>query len=901
MRQILRNFAALATACLAVAGPCRVTAADLVSFHFADPGEAATAWPAAEGTPSAQTRTDGLLLRAPFSADSADRHTWDHKAPLDLSRTPLLALDFTCDKPEAVRAINLYFESGDGWYAWAVPVRRPGRQRAFLAIDTLHAEGKPAGLSRITRIRLSPWRGNGDDARLVIHSLRTAEPVVAVLRGTKSLPDAAERKFGDSVTRRIQGWLEDAGLPHLVLDEEDFRADSPARVAILGYNDILPDSVHGAIKAYVQRGGRLIACYSSDPRLAGLLGFRLGEYRRLDGDGRWTGFRFQDAAGLHVPDFVGQQSSNIRPVEPARADARIVATWEDDTGAAPPAPAWGMSDTGFWMTHVLSGDDTEGKQHMLAAMVASLYPPAWRWIAELLLADAGRIDSFDGIEDATAAIRAAATQGRGTDPARVIDRLDRAAAAHARATAAAAEGEWGSVLDSSREVRAMLTQAYAGIQRPAPGEIAGIWDHSGAGWYPGDWDRTCRILRDSGLTHVFPNMLWPVQAHYPGSVLPESYTSRTHGDQVAACLRAARAHGLKVHVWKVCWNLEGVTDAKRKELAADGALQRTAGGQTLDWLNPAIPSNTDRELASILELARTYAVDGIHLDYIRYPNGDACFSPASRAAFERASGRRVASWPADVRNDGDLAVEFREWRAAVITEFVRRVRRELNAVRPGIQLSAAVFANQPDCRLSIGQDWALWLREGIVDFVVPMNYDENLQRFTSRAQVHAALPGARGRILQGIGATSGESRLLADQVVEQVLAARRTEAAGFVLFDMSPTVRDRILPILRLGVTASDGTPAAPMSPSPVIPPILYPPADAVARPPSRTPTEPAYPGTTPIAWPPPLPEPVLSMPASPPVSLPTMPPPPLPVPILTPPPTNPAPVLGLPGAPRLQ
>lgn len=807
----------------AAAGLSCARAEDVVPLRFGDDEAASTAWTTTEGTPAARAHAGALLLRAPFSTDSADRYIWDCKREIDLSGTPLLALDLTCDRPEAIRTINLYFESGTGWYAWAVPVRRPGRQRAFLATATLHAEGSPAGLDRITRIRISPWRGNGGDARLVVHSLRPASPVVAVLRGTASLPDPAERRFGESATRRIQGWMEDAGIPHLVADEKDFRPDWPVRVAILGYNDILPDAVFRAVEAFVRGGGRLITCYSSDARLAGLMGFRLGEYRKLEGDARWTGFRFDEAAGLHLPAIVGQQTSNVRPVTPARTDARIIASWEDDAGRAPPAPAWGMSDTGFWMTHVPSGDDTEGKQLMFAAMVASLHPPAWPWVADILLADAGRIDSFDNVDDALAAIRAAVAAGGFADSSRILGLLDRVGAGHARATDAAAQRDWGAMLDASRAVRADLTEAYARIQRPKPGEIAGIWDHAGTGWYPGDWDRTCRILREHGLTHVFPNMLWAAQAHYPGTVLPVSYTARTHGDQIAACLRAARTHGLQVHVWKVCWNLEGADGNLRAELAKDGALQTTDDGKTLDWLNPAVDANAARELASIVEVAKTYPVDGIHLDYIRYPNGGSCFSPASRSAFERASGFRVDAWPGDVRNGGPRATEFREWRAAVITEFVRRVRREIDAVRPGIRLSAAVYANQPDCRLSIGQDWGLWLREGLVDFVVPMNYDENLQRFTARAQVHAALPGAGGRILQGIGATSGESRLLADQVIEQVLAARRSGAAGFVLFDLNPTVRDRILPALRLGLTAPSTGDAAPAAAPRAAPPIPVP------------------------------------------------------------------------------
>ena len=765
-------------------------------------------WLAPADTPAAVPGPDGMEFPVIFSGGQTDRLYWDCRVPLDLSAVDLLAVDITCDQPGTIRSLNLYFESGDGWYVAPLALHTAGRQQIFVPCQSMETEGKPGGLAKITRVRLSPWRGADTKTRIVLHGFRPTAPIVAVLRGTGSLPDPAERRFGDSAARRVQSWIEAAGLPSLLIDEAAFRAESHVRVAILPYNDVLPDRVYTAVEAFVRNGGRLIVCYSSDARLARLLGVRLGEYQRLEGTDRWSGFRFLSPAALHLPERVGQQSQNIRAVLPDRPDAHVIATWEDDSGHAEAAPAWVQSDTGFWMTHVPSGDDTGGKQSMFTAFVARLYPPAWRWIAEPLLASAGRIDSFRDLDETCRAIETAVAAGHVSNAGRVSALLDRVRATHAEAAAASARGEWGPILDASQTIRNDLTEAYARIQHPQSGQIVGIWDHSGTGWSPGDWDRTCRLLRDHGVTHVFANMLWAAQAHYPSDVLPRSYTSRSLGDQVDACLRAAHANGLRLHVWKVCWNLEGIDDEALRRLKSDGALQTTDDGTVVPWLNPAIPENARRELESILEVARRYPVDGIHLDYIRYPGTTTDFGPASRAAFEQASGRHVDRWPGDVKNGGERAEEFKAWRASVITAFVRSCRRELNAVRPGIQLSAAVFANQPDCRLSVGQDWALWLREGLVDFVCPMNYDENLARFASRAAGHMALPGAAGRVIEGIGATSGESRLLADQVIEQVLAARKAGAAGFVLFDMSPTVRDHILPALRMGITAPSDTEA---------------------------------------------------------------------------------------------
>jgi uncharacterized lipoprotein YddW (UPF0748 family) len=140
-------------------------------------------------------------------------------------------------------------------------------------------------------------------------------------------------------------------------------------------------------------------------------------------------------------------------------------------------------------------------------------------------------------------------------------------------------------------------------------------------------------------------------------------------------------------------------------------------------------------------------------------------------------------------------------KAAVITSFVRRAHDEIKKVNPRVKLSAAVWGNYPECAGSIGQDWGDWLRAGYVDFVCPMNYVPDRNRFAALVQRQLALPGARGRVYPGIGVTAAESQLRPDHVIEQVVMLRRLNAGGFLLFDLSRPLLDETLPNLRLGLT----------------------------------------------------------------------------------------------------
>lgn len=773
----------------------------MARFDYASTDEALAQWRARDdGTPPVRRSADGLLFPSPFLTSGADRFYWDHAARLNLEPYPTIELEVSVDRPEALRGLGIYLESGEGWYVWGQPLKHPGRQRISIPRSDFSTEGRPAGWSRIERVRISPWRGAGADAAVIIHSLAACMSPVVLIRGTASVGEAAERRIAVSVADRIGSWLDAMEIPYATVEDGTAPAAlERARVAILGYNPKLPEAEFRAIEAFARRGGKLIVCYSSDERLARLMGFSLGDYLRTEDPGRWSSFSFADASARHVPARVYQESGNIQPAVPARADARVVAWWEDEQGRRTGDAAWSASEQGIWMSHILSEEDALSKQHMLAGMIAGYCPELWPKIVRPAIEAAGRIDSFRGLEETLAWLRSAAASD--ADGGRIRTLADQAAGLHEDLRRLTAAGDYGAVLDRSRVLRSTLTEAYARAQRPAPGEFRGVWDHSGAGLFPGDWDRTARLLAENGIPAVFPNMLWAGLAHYPSVVLPGSYTLRQYGDQLEACVRASHARGVQVHAWKVCWNLGNAPDEFRRRMEAARRVQVDADGHALPWLCPSVAANRDQELQSILEVARRYDVDGIHLDYIRYPNGNSCYCDVTRAAFEKDLGRAVARWPADVRNGGPLATRFQEWRAAEITAFVRSVRQALLAAKPGVKLSAAVFANYPECGLSVAQDWGAWLREGLVDFVCPMNYTESLAGFTSRAAANLAVPGGHGRVFPGIGVTANESHLMADQVIEQAVAARKSGAAGFMLFSLNPQMRDAILPYLRLGLT----------------------------------------------------------------------------------------------------
>ena len=370
-------------------------------------------------------------------------------------------------------------------------------------------------------------------------------------------------------------------------------------------------------------------------------------------------------------------------------------------------------------------------------------------------------------------------------------------------------GAYNTAITTARASRAEFSKAYFLSHISVETEGRAVWNHSGLGAYPGDWERSAKELASAGVNMILPNMAWAGVAHYPSKILPQSKTYTRYGDQLAQCVDAAHKHGLEVHVWKITWNLEGAPKEFVEKIREAGRTQVSATGQALNWLCPSHPKNVLLELQSILEIVTNYDVDGIHLDYIRYPGSHACYCDGCRERFVLATRLRIDEWPAAVLpKTGAHSEKYTEWRTQQITRLLRLLHKRLREADPGIKISTAVFGAYPACVTSIGQDWIAWAKAGYVDFVCPMNYTEETDYFTQLLVNQLARMPKSVAIYPGIGATASNSLLTPDAVVEQIYLSRNLGASGWTIFDYSLDISETVLPALTMGVTKRKSKPA---------------------------------------------------------------------------------------------
>lgn len=769
-----------------------------IAIDSFDHGDNATkVWRAVDKTPPViAPGARSVQFPCPFERGD-DRFYWDRDIELDLSRYTSLRIELSCDNPAALRAFGIYLRSGSGWYVWAKPLREAGRQTLILHKADFDTEGSPSGWNRINRIRISPWKGTAAHVTLTLFSITANRDTRVVIKPTLSAPNAAEKAYGGRVAERVSGLLTEAGISHTVVTEEEApTALVGATLAILPCNQQPPASVIAALKKMFAGGGKAMVFFGGSESLAEAMGVRLGEFQSVDDLTRWNSYAFTEPQRWRVPAEIFQRSMSTRLAMPANERGRIIATWRNASGQSRNEPAWISTDRGLWMTHLLLDDDLANKKRMLTGLAGSLDATVWAEAARDALTTAGKVDSYADFNRAAAALDAAGGET-------IRAQVSAARGQHQRMFASYNAGDFRGALDAAGSVDSLMVDAYALAQKPRAGEVRGVWEHDGTGWYPGNWDATCEILARSGINTVYANLLWGGNAHFANTIIPTSKTMKQYGDQASLFTKAAKKYGLQSHLWVVCWNLGNTPPEFLKKMQAEGRTQVSADGKPTAWLNPAHPKNQQMILAAISEAVRAHPFDGVHLDYIRYPGSEYDYSTTTRQMFE-AGGGKVSDWPKDVRPGGKSRSAFVTWRAAQITAFVRRAHSTIKGINPNLKISAAVWGGWPDTIASIGQDWATWIKEGTVDYVTPMNYTASEYQFQAWTAKQLALPGATGKIMPGIGVTADESQLRPDQVIEQIATLRRLGAPGFVLFDLSHTLKRETLPALSRGATRTE-------------------------------------------------------------------------------------------------
>jgi uncharacterized lipoprotein YddW (UPF0748 family) len=343
-------------------------------------------------------------------------------------------------------------------------------------------------------------------------------------------------------------------------------------------------------------------------------------------------------------------------------------------------------------------------------------------------------------------------------------------------------------------------------------EIRAIWLDRGTIVEAGSKQGLTRIfdqLAAAGINTVFfetVNAGYPI---YPSQIAPQPNPLIQGWDPLAAAVDLAHERDMEIHAW--VWTFAAGNEAHNRVVneARRGSVSHGYPGPLLsanpDWasldnrgnlnlpgheepfLDPANPAVRRYLLQLFEEIITRYNVDGLQLDYIRYPfqNPSAGrshgYGTAARQEFRRLTGVDPITLSSRSQQN-DLWQQWTAFRVNQISSFVAETSQLRDRLRPEVVLSTAVFALPTQERIQkIQQNWEVWAQRGDVDMVVLMAYaaDTNrLQQLTLPWLTHERPNLGSTIILPGIRILN-----LPDAMVfDQIQALRDLPSGGYALF-----------------------------------------------------------------------------------------------------------------------
>jgi uncharacterized lipoprotein YddW (UPF0748 family) len=352
------------------------------------------------------------------------------------------------------------------------------------------------------------------------------------------------------------------------------------------------------------------------------------------------------------------------------------------------------------------------------------------------------------------------------------------------------------------QTKSDLWQQFPINQQLAQPEIRSVWLDRGTIVKAGNEAELAKIfdkLAQAGINTIFLETINASYPIYPSQIAPQQNPLIRDWDPLASAVKLAHARGMELHAW--VWVFAAGNSAHNQLINAspdylgpvlaanpDWANYDNKGniipiGQTKPFFDPANPQVREYLLKLYTEIATRYQVDGIHLDYIRYPFQDPFvgrtygYGKAAREQFQQQTGID----PLDISpSQRELWQKWTAFRTQQVDSFVSELSKMLRQKRKNLILSVAVFPLPEYERMQkIQQHWEVWARRGDIDLIVPMTYALDTPRFQRLAQpwinstklgATLLVPGIRLLSLPSIGA------------FDQLQLIRDLPVSGYALF-----------------------------------------------------------------------------------------------------------------------
>lgn len=314
-----------------------------------------------------------------------------------------------------------------------------------------------------------------------------------------------------------------------------------------------------------------------------------------------------------------------------------------------------------------------------------------------------------------------------------------------------AHQNWTEARRQWLEIRQQLWQHYPTEGERLGAEIRAVWLDRGTIVKAGGEAGLAQVfdrLASAGINTVYFETINAGYPIYPSRIAPQQNPLIRGWNPLESAVKLAHERGMELHAWM--WTFAVGNDRHNEILGQPSSFLSPVIEAHPDWVNInnygqlrnprdrkvyLDPANREARaylLRLINEIVTTYKVDGLQLDYIRYPFQDPSgsytygYGKAGREQFKQLTGVD----PVNITpKNHQLWNQWTQFKANQVTSFVAEVSQFLKQQKPNVILSVAVFAHPEQERImKIQQHWEVWAKQGYVDLIVPMTYAMDTNR-----------------------------------------------------------------------------------------------------------------------------------------------------------------------------
>ncbi len=255
-------------------------------------------------------------------------------------------------------------------------------------------------------------------------------------------------------------------------------------------------------------------------------------------------------------------------------------------------------------------------------------------------------------------------------------------------------------------------------------------------------------LSTANVKDAFVQVYGSGYAYYNSGIAPRKYEDF---DPLRTFIDYARQKNIRVHAWinlLYMWDRREMTEDRMHILNRypESVLVDDRGVSLLDYsieklknrniegfyVSPSSEIVNDYILLIIDEIAKNYSVDGIHLDYSRFPGKEFIHDQFIKSDFQKIytilpeqkdeyANKRIFGTGME-----SIVKAWSVFPKESLNRLIKRIYFSVKDINPNLQVSSAVIADVGRAENEFYQCWWEWLNGKYMDFVVIMAYSANI-------------------------------------------------------------------------------------------------------------------------------------------------------------------------------